>query len=73
MLALRTPLPANNLEHALCIGSLFQGLAKFGFVQQLGNIGEGMQMLLELALWHQKEHDQVDGLIIQRIEADSFF
>ena len=40
-------------------------------MKQLGDIGQGMKMLLKLTLWHQKQHDQVDGLIVQRIKIDA--
>ena len=61
----------NNLEHGIGVGSLFEGLAEIGFVQKLGNIRERVEMFLELPLWHQKQHDEIYRLIVQRIEIDS--
>ena len=60
------------LQHGLGVRRLFEGLAEFRFVQQLGDIGQGVEMLLELALRHQEEHDQVDRLVVQGIEVDAF-
>ena len=62
------PRLADDLEHGVGIGGLFEGLAEFGFVQQLGDVGQGVEVLLELALRHQEEHDQVDRLVVQGVE-----
>ena len=37
-------------------------------MQQLGQIGQRMQVLLELTLWDEKEHHQMDWLTIQSFE-----
>ncbi len=53
MLALRSALaalPADDLEHCFRVGRLFQGLAEVGFMQELSDIREGMEVLLELPL-----------------------
>ena len=42
-------------------------------VQKFGDIGESMKMFLKLALRNQKEHDEIHGLIVERVEVDSFF
>src|SRR6266446_4320020 len=68
-----SPLALDDQEHRIGIGSLLQRLTKFGLVEEFRNVGQSMKMLLELALRHQKEHDQIDGLIVQRIEVHAFF
>ncbi len=70
--ALFPSLVADNLEHGLGGRGLFEGLAEIGAVKELGNIGEGMEVLLELALRHEKKHHEIHRLIIQRIEIDAF-
>ncbi len=47
---------------------LFQFLAKFLEVKKFGDIGQGVEMFLELALRHQEEHHQIHRLIIQRVK-----
>ena len=68
----RTPaspfaLVPNDLQHGCGVGRLFEGLPELGFVQEFGNIGQGVQMFLELTLRHQEQHHQVNRLIVQRI------
>lgn len=41
-------------------------------MQELGNVGQGVKMLLELTLGHKKQHDEIDGLIIQGIKINPF-
>ena len=40
-------------------------------MEEFGDVGQRMKMLLELALGHQEEHDEVDGLIVQGVEIDA--
>lgn len=63
----------DDAHHGCGIGSLFESVAKFLIVKKLGDIGEGMEMLLELALGNEKEHDEIDRLIIERIKIDALF
>ena len=42
------PLAADNSQHGLGVRRLLQSLAKLRFVQQFGNVGQRVQMLLEL-------------------------
>ena len=60
----------DNFVHGGGIGGLLKLLSKFLDVKKLGDIGQGVEMFLELALRHQEEHDQIDGLIIQRVKVD---
>lgn len=57
--------------HFFRVFGLFQGLAELLFVKELGDVCEGVQMFLELSLRDEKEHDQIDGLIVQGVEVDS--
>ncbi len=59
---------ADDLEHGLGVRRLLESLAEIGFVKEFGNIGEGMQVLLKLALRHEEQYNQVDRLVIQRVE-----
>ena len=63
----------DDFEHGLGIGRLFQGLAKIGPMEELGNIGQGVKMLLKLALRHKEQHDQLHRLVVERIEVDAGF
>ena len=60
----------DGLEHRVGIGGLFQGVAEFGFVEELGDVGESMEMFLKLTLRHQEQHDQVHRLIVERRAVD---
>jgi len=51
---------------------LFEFLAKFFDVKQLGDVGQGVKVFLKLALRHKEEHDQIDGLVVERVEIDAF-
>src|SRR6266850_5493318 len=68
---LLSSLIADDLQHFIPIRRLFEGLAKFRLVQELGNISQRVKMFLELALGNQEQHDQVNGLIVQRVEVDA--
>src|SRR5579884_1031188 len=61
------PVFLDDLEHGACIGGFLERLAKFFFVQQLRDVRQRVQMLLELALRHEEQHDQVHRLIVQRL------
>jgi len=41
-------------------------------MQQLGQIGQRMQVLLELALWDEEQHHQMDWFTIQSFELNPF-
>ena len=70
-MSLFSALIADDLQHFIRVRSLFEGLAKFCPVQQLGDIGQGVKMFLELALRHQEQHDEVDRLIVQCVKVDA--
>ena len=61
----------DDLQHRLGIGRLLQRLAKLGFVKKLGDIGQGMEVLLELPLRNQEQHDQVHRLIVLGVKTDA--
>ncbi len=58
----------DDFDHGLGVRSLLERLAEFFIMEQLGNIGQGVKVLLELPLGDQKKHDQIDRLIIQRVK-----
>lgn len=60
----------DNPKHLVRAVGLLERLAEFFFVKELGDIGQRVEMLLELTLRHEEEHDQVDWLIVQGIEID---
>ena len=62
-------LSLDDLVHGLGIGSHFERLAKLLSVQQFGDLGQGVQVFLELALRHQEKHHQIHRLVVQGIEA----
>src|SRR5438105_4172110 len=62
--ALPRRLVLDNSEHRGGVRRLHQGLAKFGPMQVLGNVGQRVQMFLKLPLWHQEKHCQVHRLIV---------
>lgn len=63
----------DRLEHRLGVWGFFECLTEFGFVKNLGDVGEGVKMLLKLTLGHEKEHDEVYRLIIEGVEVDALF
>jgi hypothetical protein len=63
----------DDLEHCLGGRSLFKRLAQVGFLQQLGDSGHSMQVLLKFFLRNQKKHDETDGLAVQGIKRDPVF
>ncbi len=62
---------ADDVDHCFGIGSLFERETKFFEVQKLGYIGQGVKVFLKLALRNEKEHDQIDRLVVQCLEVDS--
>ena len=48
-------------------------MAEFGFMKQLGDIGKGVEVFLELALGHQEQHHELDRLIVQGVETNALF
>ncbi len=66
------PLIFDGLQHRFGVGSLFESLTKFGFVKNLGDVGERVEMFLELTLGNEEKHDEIYRLIIERVEVDSF-
>jgi len=64
--------PFDGVEDRLGVGCLFEGLAEFASMKQLGDVRQGVKMLLELTLRHQKERDQLHGLVVQGIEVEPF-
>src|SRR3954469_11228460 len=65
------PLIADDLEHGGGVGCLFEGLAEFGTVKELGDIGKSVKVLLKLALRHEEEHDKINRLVVERVEIDA--
>jgi hypothetical protein len=66
------PVFANRIEHHVGVGRLFERLAEFGFVQELRDVGERVEVFLELSLRHEKEHDELHRLIVECVEVDAF-
>src|SRR5215472_11588110 len=62
----------DDIEHRLGVRGLFERLAEIGFVEELGNVGERVKMLLKLTLRHEEQHDELDRLVVERIEVDPF-
>ena len=67
-MGLLSPLFADNAQHRLGIRRLFQRLPELGFVQKFGDVGKRVEMFLELALWHKEKHDELDRLVVERVE-----
>src|SRR6266508_2831865 len=63
---------ADDVKHHLCVTRFLEGLSEFIFMEQLGNVGQGMEVFLKLALRNEKKHDEFDGLIVERVEVNSF-
>ena len=61
---------ADDLEHGLGVGGVFERLAEFSLVQKLGDVGERVEVFLKLALGNEEKHDEVDRLVVERIELD---
>lgn len=66
------PLSFDRLQHRFGIGGLFEGLTEFGFVKNLGDVGEGVEVFLKLTLGNEEKHDEVHRLIVERVEVDPF-
>ena len=66
-----TSLPRFRLDggtHGRCVGGGFESRAEFLSMEQFCNSGQGVQVLLKLALGNEKKHDERDGLVVQRVE-----
>ena len=70
--ALPFPMLLDDREHGFAVGRLFQGLAKIGAVEEFGDVGERVEVFLELALRHEEEHDEIDRLIVQGVKVHAF-
>ena len=66
------PLIFDGAQHRFGIGSLFEGLTEFCFVKNLGDVGECVEVFLELTLGNEEKHDEIYRLIVERIEVDAF-
>ena len=66
------PLFLDHAQHGFGVGGLFEGLTEFGFVQNLGNVGKSMEVLLKLTLGNEEKHDEIYGLIVEGIKVDPF-
>ena len=62
----------DDLDHRVGVGRLFERDPEIFIVKTLGDIGEGVEMFLELALRNQKQHHQMNGLIIECVEIHAF-
>src|SRR5258706_14459966 len=69
--ALLPRLPLDDVGHRLGVGGIFKRLAKFFFVQRLGDLGGGVEMFLELAWGAEEEHAGCDRLLAGRAEGDA--
>ena len=68
-----TRLLLDDVVDGLGISTVLERLAKFFFVQQLGDLGERMKVLLKLALRNKEEDHQGDRLVIERVEINAIF
>ena len=59
------PLVSDDLQHLVSARCLLKGLAKFRPMQEFGDVGQRVKVLLKLALWHEEKNHQIDRLIIQ--------
>ena len=66
------PLLFDGAQHRFGVGSLFEGLTEFCFVKNLGDVGERVEMFLKLTLGNEEKHDEIYGLIVERVEVDTF-
>ena len=55
-------------EHGVGVGGFFEVFAEIGLVQKLGDVGERVEMLLKLTLGNEEDHDELDRLVIERVE-----
>jgi hypothetical protein len=65
-------LGADHLEHGSGIRGLLERLAEFGSVKEFGDVGECVEVLLKLALRDEEKHDEIDRLIVEGVELNSF-
>jgi hypothetical protein len=62
----------DGFHHGFGVGCLLESLPEFCLVKELGDIGQGVKVFLELSLRDEKEHDERDGLVIEGVEVDAF-
>jgi hypothetical protein len=65
------PVLFDDGQHGVGVGRFFEGFPEFGLVQQFGNVRERVEMLLELSLRHEEEHDEFYRLVVERVEVDA--
>ena len=65
------PMLLDDFKHGFGVGGLFEGLTKFGFMQELRDICQRVEMFLELTLRNEEEHDEIHRLIVERVEIDT--
>ena len=63
----------DDFHHRIGVGRRFKRLTKIFVVKEFCDVGQCVKMFLKLALRNEKEHDEIDGLIVERVEVDSFF
>ena len=61
----------DELQNGGGIGGLLKGLADVGVLEELGDAGHGVEVLLELALRHEEEDHEADRLAVECIEGDT--
>ena len=66
------PMLPDDFQHGFAVRGLFEGGAKFGFVEEFGDVRQSVKMFLKLTLRHEKQHDEIHGLIVERIEINAF-
>ena len=65
------PVFADDAQHRVRIGRLFERLAKFGFMKELRDVRQRVEMFLKLTLRNEKKHDEIHRLIVERVEVDA--
>ena len=63
---------ADDGEHGVGVGRFFERFAEISLVQKFGDVGERVEMFLKLTLRDEKEHDELHGLIVERIKINAF-
>ena len=58
----------DDAHHRGGVGSGFEGLAKIFVVQKFCDIGEGVEVFLELALGNEEKHDEFHGLVVEGVK-----
>jgi len=57
------------LSIASASGACSSAWRKIGFVQEFGDVGQCVKVLLKLALRHEEQHDELHRLIVERVKA----